>query len=208
MTTFEHAMLGIDGVLAVGLDRRWGWSLCAMAAVASAFPDWDGLTILGGASLFAAGHRIWGHALIVCLSVAAIFAMLDYRYDLMTRSARFFVRVTRLTIPNTQLTARTDFSPYGFAIWIVVAMAATVSHLIGDIVVSGTAELADWSIQPFWPFCKKGLVFPLVPWGDPGISIIFFVGMFAMLRWKHRIQTIAIVTLLAVAVYAAIRGSL
>ncbi|MGD9128399.1 MAG: hypothetical protein PVH19_13570 [Planctomycetia bacterium] len=62
MTTIEHAMLGIDGVLAVGLNRRWGWSLCAMAGVVAIVPDWDGLTLLGSASLFDAAHRVWGHA--------------------------------------------------------------------------------------------------------------------------------------------------
>ena len=30
MTTFEHAMLGINGALAVGLHRRFGWQIVAM----------------------------------------------------------------------------------------------------------------------------------------------------------------------------------
>ena len=48
MTTLEHAMLGINGVLATGLQRRFGWQLVAMAGGVSVAPDWDGLTILGG----------------------------------------------------------------------------------------------------------------------------------------------------------------
>ncbi|MGD9128398.1 MAG: hypothetical protein PVH19_13565, partial [Planctomycetia bacterium] len=128
--------------------------------------------------------------------MAAIFAMLDYRYDFMTRSARFFVKITRLAV-HADLVPRTTFSVRGYAVWVIVAMAATVSHLIGDVIVSGTEELADWSIQPFWPFSDYGVVYPLVPWGDPTITVLFVLGMFAMLRWKKRIQGIAIVTLLA-----------
>ena len=208
MTTLEHAMLGINGVLAVGLDRRWGWQLCAMAATAAVLPDWDGMTILGSVSLFDMGHRVWGHALLICVPLAMLFASLDYRYDLMTRCARGFIRVTHLAVPDAQLTVRTTFVGRGFFVWMIVAIVATLSHLLGDVIVSGTAELSDWAIRPLWPFRDQGIVYPLVPWGDPGITILFVIGMFAMLRWKKRLQSIAIVTLVGIAIYAGIRGCL
>lgn len=45
MTTFEHAMLGANGVVASGLHDRFGWRLVALAAIAAIVPDWDGLTV-------------------------------------------------------------------------------------------------------------------------------------------------------------------
>ena len=63
MTTFEHALLAINGVLATGLQRRYGWQLAGVAAVAAISPDWDGLTIAFSLAAFAAGHRVWGHNL-------------------------------------------------------------------------------------------------------------------------------------------------
>ena len=46
----------------------------------------------------------------------------------------------------------------------------------------------------------------MVRWGDPGISIVFVIGMFAMVRWKTSLQLIAALTLMSVAVYIIVRG--
>jgi hypothetical protein len=46
MTTFEHAMLGINGVLASGIHRRFGWQIVALAGIAAVAPDWDGIPML------------------------------------------------------------------------------------------------------------------------------------------------------------------
>ena len=45
MTSYEHAMLGIDGALALGLHRRYGWQIVAAAGCVAVLPDWDGLSI-------------------------------------------------------------------------------------------------------------------------------------------------------------------
>ncbi len=92
MTTYEHAMLGITGVLATGLDRRYGWSIVALAAVAAVSPDWDGLTILAGSAAFAASHRLWGHNVLACVLSGLLMGVVDYRFDLVTRCGRFFAR--------------------------------------------------------------------------------------------------------------------
>ena len=65
MTIYEHAMVGIDGALALGLQRRHGWQIVALAGVAAVLPDFDGLTILFGIQWYAEGHRLWGHNLLV-----------------------------------------------------------------------------------------------------------------------------------------------
>jgi len=92
MTTLEHAMVGANLVLASGLNRRFGWQLVAVAGVCAVLPDWDALTILWSVPLFDAAHRTWGHALLLCFTITAMFALLDYRLDLMTRLARCFSR--------------------------------------------------------------------------------------------------------------------
>lgn len=87
-----------------------------------------------------------------------------------------------------------------------VAVVAALSHLPADMVVSGTATLSDWELQVLWPFSHQGWAFAMVPWGDAGISIVLVIGMFAMLRWKSSVETIARGTLGAVVAYIALRG--
>ena len=72
MTTYEHAMVGIDGALALGLQRRHGWQIVALAGLAANLPDCDGLTILFGVHAYAEGHRVWAHNLLIAGLLAAI----------------------------------------------------------------------------------------------------------------------------------------
>ena len=51
-------MLGVDGALAVGLHRRYGWQIVAWSGCAAVLPDWDGLTLLLGARCHAAGVTV------------------------------------------------------------------------------------------------------------------------------------------------------
>ena len=53
MTVYEHAMIGIDGALAVGLHRRHGWPIVALAGLTAVLPDVDGLSIVLGRNLYA-----------------------------------------------------------------------------------------------------------------------------------------------------------
>ena len=206
MTSFEHAMLGINGVLASGLHHRHGWQLAAVAAVAAVAPDWDGLPILVSVSLFNESHRVWGHNLFSCLVLGLVIGYFDYRWDFVTRAARRFSRLVRLTIPAAALTLRDQFTLKGLRIWLFTATLAALSQLPADLVVSGTATLGDWKLKLFWPLSDRGYVFPLVRWGDAVISVVFVVGMFAMLRWQAIRQHIACFTLAGVLAYLAVRG--
>ncbi len=206
MTTLEHALVGANLVLASGLNRRFGWQLVAVAGVCAVMPDWDGLTILWSVPLFDAAHRVWGHAFLPCFLVAALFAVLDYRFDFMARWAQAFSRWINTGIPPEQLERRRCLTVYGAAVWIAVGIIAACSHLLTDMVVSGTATLSDWDVKLLWPFSDRGFVYPLVPWGDAGNMLIMIGGMFAMLRWKNRIQSSAIVTLCGVVGYTLMRG--
>ncbi|EMI21591.1 hypothetical protein RMSM_01478, partial [Rhodopirellula maiorica SM1] len=92
MTTFEHALLGINGVLAAGLHRDHGWKIVALAGVAAIAPDWDGVPMLIDMSRFEGGHRVWGHNLMACCVLGLLLGTADYRWDLAGRAA---ARITR-----------------------------------------------------------------------------------------------------------------
>ena len=211
MTTFEHVLLGINGATASGLTKRHGWKIAALAGVAATVPDWDGLTIVVSQSAFATGHRLWGHNLLTCVLAGLFLGGLDYRFDLMARCGRRLTRWARwlhLDISAQSLVVRRSFRSGEAAAWIVVATAAVLSHLPADAVVSGTATLPDWELHVLWPFSDCGWVYPLIPWGDAGVTIIFVAGLFAMVRWKQQTQPICAATLAAMAIYLAVRGAM
>ena len=204
MTTFEHAMLGINGALAAGLHRRYEWRVAALAGLAAITPDWDGLTILGGVQLFDHAHRAWGHSFLSCVILACVVAGLDFRFDLVGYGERLLCWVLRT--PSKATLTRPNRNYKRLIVWILVAIVATMSHLAADLVYSGTSELADWHLQLLWPFSSQGFVFPMVHWGDAGVTIIFVISMFAMVRRRGSIQPIALITLLLVVMYIVIRG--
>ena len=200
-------MLGINGVLATGLHQKHGWQLAAVAGVAAAAPDWDGLPILVSVKLFNETHRVWGHNLLACLVLGLVIGSLDYRWDSVTRVARRLARLSRIKIPDSKLALRRRFSLMGLQVWLLSATLAALSQLPADLVVSGTATLGDWELKLFWPWSDQGYVFPLVRWGDAVISVVFVVGMFSMLRWRRQSQLIAGCTLAGVLVYIVVRGA-
>lgn len=206
MTTFEHAMVGINGAIAAGLHRRFTWRVVALAGVAAISPDWDGLTILGGMELFDRAHRAWGHSIFTCVLLGCVLAGLDFRFDLVGQGERLLCWTLRT--PSKALATRPIRSLGRLTIWLTVAVVATMSHLAADLVYSGTAELSDWHLQLLWPFSSQGFVFPMVHWGDVSVTLIFVVSMFAMVRRREWIQPIALITLTLVVVYIVIRGTL
>ena len=195
MTTIEHAFLGANLVLATGLNKKHGWQTVALAAVCANLPDWDGLTLFWSVSLFDTAHRVWGHNLLVCSFLALLCGGIDYRYDIVTRTAQRLVRWAKFAVSDDLLAIRTQFSRSGLAIWLLIALITAWSHLVGDMVFSGTATLADWELKLFYPFSDRGFVYPLISWGNVGVTVIFILGMFAMLRWKDQTAWIARLTL-------------
>lgn len=208
MTTFEHAMVGATACLSTGVHRTYGWKIVAVAALAGISPDWDGLTLLVSNSAFAAGHRVWGHNLLAAVTGGILVAAVDYRWDVVTRIARLLIGITRLQLADaTVLTVRgRDERNRRGVVWIATAVIAALLHLPSDLIVSGTDTLPDWKLPLLWPFSDRSWVYPLVQWGDPGITFVFVVGTFAMLRWKSHLQLIGALTLGGVVGYAVIFG--
>ncbi|HUT92095.1 MAG TPA: metal-dependent hydrolase [Thermoguttaceae bacterium] len=206
MTTYEHAMLGVNGALAAGLDRRWGWPIVAMAGFVAVLPDWDGLGILFGAAVFDRVHRTLGHNLLVCLSLGAVVAALDYRYSLAQRVKECAGRHLRALSSQEPSPKRSVFRLGELSIWVAVGVVASLSHLAADVVFSGHPQLSDWGLRLLWPFSDRLWAYPMVSWGDPGATLVFVVGMFAMIRWRRHRRLIAGLTLTLVLGYVSMRS--
>ena len=206
MTTFEHAMLGVSGGLAVGLHRRFGWPIVAFAGVAAILPDWDGLSLALGPMAFALLHRTAGHNLLVGCLLGAVAGALDYRYSLICRAVEMVGRWIRWVSSQIESPIRTVFHTGELCVWIVVGIVASLSHLAADMVFSGHATLPDWEVPLLWPFSDRGWVYSMVQWGDAGATLVFVAGMFAMVRWPNHLETVSRLTLGSVLGYIVIRG--
>jgi hypothetical protein len=205
MNTYEHAMLGLTGALAANLHNRYDWKIVAAAATAAVLPDWDGLTYLISNELFAHSHRVWGHSVFTCGLAGIVFGSLDYRFDIVTRIGRQFIRFSKWAMTPERVELRRQFNLRTGLTWIGVSVLACLSQLPADIVVSGTADLPPWEVQILWPISDYGWTLPIVYWNDPGNTLIFFVGMFAMARWPNRLRLIGASTLLGIILHLSVR---
>lgn len=207
MTIFEHAMLGVTLALAGGFQRRERWPIVLMAGAAAAMPDWDGLTLLAGGEAYSAGHRVWGHNLLLAGGAGALCGILGY---LCQRSGRVRPCLDSLAL---QLEASPVGEPaplawQALATWTLLGALAGLSHLPADLIYSGGSGMADWPLPLLWPFSQERWVWPIVPWGDLGATLIFIAEMFALYRWPTRAQAIAALTLLTLAAYIGLRACL
>ena len=206
MTTFEHALLGMNGLLATGLQRTHGWKLAALAAVAAIAPDWDGLPMLIDMARFESGHRVWGHNVLACVLTGILLGIVDYRFDIAGRIAKVLTRFGPMKELKSAADVRETFATRSTLIWIIVAILAALSQIPADAVVSGAEGLSDWAIKPFWPFSDWPLVYAMVPWGNIGVTLIFAIAMIAQIKRPSSTQRIAITALLAVIAYIVFWG--
>jgi membrane-bound metal-dependent hydrolase YbcI (DUF457 family) len=216
MTIYEHAMIGVNGALALGLHRRYGWQIVALSGFAAILPDLDGLTILisfpGSAwernyQLFAEGHRVWTHNFIVLGLLAALVSAPIYCFNVPTRiQSRLAKHWAMFQTGDCLISTKDNFSYGRLTLWMVVALVASYSHLLMDVVFSIGKDLPVWGVPLFWPFSNEFYTYPSVPWGDIGATIILAASMFCMIRWPARIQAIAGGSLAMVFFYIIIRG--
>lgn len=206
MTTPEHTLVGIHVALSCGFHRVLGWRSVVLAGLASNMPDWDGLPMLIDMQRFEAGHRVWGHCLISLLLMSLILGSLQWTFDgigSVTRwfSDRFSVSAWKAAIEQRQSTTwRTWMGLIG------IALLVQVLHLPCDMVVSGGNGLSDWAVQPWWPFSRAAYVFPLIPWGDVGPTVILMVGIIAVAKQPSRMSTLSLLTLFLLCAYLLLRG--
>jgi membrane-bound metal-dependent hydrolase YbcI (DUF457 family) len=209
-------MIGIDGALALALQRRHGWQIVALAGIAAVLPDLDGLTILFGFQCYADGHRVWGHNLLVTGLAAVIVSVAAYYSDAPTRVQQWLAKRCEAFSTHGDCGAGVSPAPAAgtaapqsgaeLALWLTVGVVAAYSHLLMDVIFSAGKDLPIWGVPLFWPFSSTEWAYPLLPWGDIGATVVLAVGMFTMLRWPSRIQAIAVGSLTTVAAYIAVRG--
>jgi membrane-bound metal-dependent hydrolase YbcI (DUF457 family) len=205
LTVYEHIMLGGSLALASGLQRRYGWGIVALAGVAAALPDLDGLSIAFGPEAYANAHRVWGHNLLVAGGMGAAAGAFEFKFGVLQhfcRSAVFQKNAgTQLEPPAGD--ARRAVRP-PLAVWTLTGVLAAYSHLAADLVYSyGNGH--PWPLPLLWPFSRRNWVIPVLRWGDLGATLLFIAEMFALYRWPSRATGIAWLTLMLVSAYVGAR---
>jgi membrane-bound metal-dependent hydrolase YbcI (DUF457 family) len=207
MTVYEHAMLGWTLAITVGCHRRQGWAIAAMAGLAAALSDIDGVSLLFGPVAFANIHRIWAHNILVAAVLGLLTGLAGYLSSRSLRVQRGASAVMKHLASDVKMDAPVakPFVGRDCAVWMAMGTLAALSHLPTDIIFNGSAELPPWPVPLGWPFSERGWELPIVPWGDQVTTVILIAEMFCLYFWSNRSQAIAGLTLLAIAVYVGIR---
>lgn len=181
MEYYDHAMSGAVVALATGAHRRFGPAIVLTAAAAAALPDWDDLP--GGV------HRVWGHSLLIAPAASGLVCAVGY---LCYRSARR---------PPTAAPV-----PRGLALWLLVGVLASLSHVLADLAYCGETLTAQWPVALMWPLSHRGWAFPLVPWADRGLTILFGTALAAACLLPARARLAGATALLASIAYVGLWG--
>jgi membrane-bound metal-dependent hydrolase YbcI (DUF457 family) len=205
MTIYEHAILGINGALALGLQNRYDWQIVALEGVVAILPDWDGLSIVLGMKWYSLGHRVWGHNFLVAGVLAAVVSWAIYRFEMLSRIQQWLAAHWTAFAENGHTIDVQQSDRGTLAVWIIVGLGAAYSHLLADTVFSIGKNLPLWGVPLFWPFSTAEIAFPLVPWGDIGATIIFAASRFLMLRWPKKTSQTAFASLALVVCYIVMR---
>ena len=214
MTIYEHIMLGVDVAMAANLHRRYGWRIVAWAGCAAALPDWDGLTLLAGGKSYDAGHRVWGHNVLVAGLVAVALSVVAWVWARWRASrehaaqGRMALEAESPELTDVDVPALAKRSDPPLLVWCLVGLLGSYSHLAMDLLFSSGGNHETWGVLLLWPFSRRDWAFPMVPWGDVGTTLVFAAGMLATARFHSRSRSIAVATLILVAIYIVIRGML
>ena len=202
MTSPEHTMVGILGAMALGLHKRFGWQVVAFAAVVSNVPDFDGLPVLFDMERFESGHRVWGHNFLLIVASSIILGWTQVRFEWIQSIGAYAVHFLPSEVKRFQSSSQ---SPIPLSVFIFVGIGFQSVHLVCDMVVSGGQGLSNWPVKPFWPFRQIGYVYPLIPWGDIGPTIIMMAGIIGIAK-IGRAHLLSMLTLLVLIIYLLFRG--
>jgi membrane-bound metal-dependent hydrolase YbcI (DUF457 family) len=208
MTSLEHALIGIHSALALGLQRRVGWSAVACAGAASVLPDWDGLPMLFDMARFEPGHRVWGHSLLVMAGTSLLLALVLVRWDWIGKWVERWGRRPSEAAGTSVDQSSLSWGGLTIASAFLIAFVAQGIHIPCDMVVASGQGLANWPVQPWWPFSRNGYVFPMVPWGDPSATVILMSGVIVQARRRSDVCLISIATLGILVAYLVVRRCL
>jgi membrane-bound metal-dependent hydrolase YbcI (DUF457 family) len=207
MTSPEHTLVGIHFAFATGIHRCVGWRGVTMAGIASNIPDWDGIPMLFDMQRFESGHRVWGHCLLSIILTSVLIGFMQIRWDWIGRGANRLQSVlpqAEMVVAQQEKQETDGFM--GGLVFALIGMCAQLLHLPCDMVVSGGSGLSDWAVQPLWPFLNSAYVYPLIPWGDIGPTVILMAGIIAIAKRKNHISQIACLTIGTLSGYLVVCG--
>ena len=173
-----------------------------LAGVLAGVPDWDGLTLVCGMQVFDRGTVPGG---TVCLSArrSASLSTADFRFDLAGHLRRWLAPFT--ADPPAALrrvgerSSRDMRSGWRWTADVLESSPGRPGCLRRDAVNGlGAETLLAVLLAGFYSIPR--------PWGDPGVSVILVAGMFAMWRWRHRLQSVATTTIVSDCLLSRPRG--
>lgn len=207
MTTPEHTLVGIHFAFATGIHRFVGWRGVAMAGVASNLPDWDGLPMLFDMQRFESGHRVWGHGILSILLTSLFLGFIQIRWDGIGSIANRLRSIASTTlVEDVSQNPRWLLGGTGVWVFTAIGLCAQVLHLPCDMVVSGGDGLSDWAVQPWWPFSNAAYVYPLIPWGDVGPTVILMAGIVIIAKRNAHLSLTSWLTIVTLCGYLIVRG--
>jgi membrane-bound metal-dependent hydrolase YbcI (DUF457 family) len=187
MMYYDHALVAAAIAVGVGAQRRFGWPVVVMAALAGMSPDWDATPKHVSQHAYLIAHRVWGHNLFAATFVGASVGAVAY---LVCR-------------PKPGASRRGDL-----AVWVVLGTLIAWSHPLLDVLYCGIDRNADWPVALLWPVVSARVGVPWIPWSDWGATGILAAGMLLVLLLPRHRQLAACCTLLTLGLYVAIRGGL
>ena len=202
MTSPEHTMVGILGAMALGLHKRFGWRIVAFAAVISNVPDMDGLPMLFDMERFESGHRVWGHNFLLIVATSICLGWTQARFKWIQKIVAYAIDFLPSEVNRSQPSRHL---PIPILVLIFVGIGFQTLHLVCDMVVSGGQGLSNWPVKPFWPIWQVGYVYPLIPWGDIGPTVVMMAGIIGIAKFG-RDQLVATLTLILLVAYMCFRG--
>ncbi len=202
MTSPEHTMVGILGAMALGLHKRFGWRIVAFAAVISNVPDMDGLPMLFDMERFESGHRVWGHNFLLIVATSICLGWTQARFKWIQKIVAYGIDFLPSEVNRSQPSRHL---PIPILVLIFVGIGFQTLHLVCDMVVSGGQGMSNWPVKPFWPIWQVGYVYPLIPWGDIGPTVVMMAGIIGIAKFG-RDQLVATLTLILLVAYMCFRG--
>ena len=178
-----------------------------MAGVASNIPDWDGIPMLFDMQRFESGHRVWGHCILSIILSSLLFGIIQIRWDWIGCAANWFQRALPTeAIASAPRNTQWLVGGVGGLVFASIGMCAQLLHLPCDMVVSGGNGLSDWAVQPWWPFSSAAYVYPLIPWGDIGPTVILMAGIIAIAKRNSHLTQTSWLTIATLCGYLIVRG--
>jgi hypothetical protein len=190
MIYYDHGMLGATVGVAAGAQRRYGWPVILLAALAGMFPDWDAAAIHISAETYQIGHRVWGHNLFAVTLAGLALGGAGYLIHQSAPSA------------TTDATS----TPESCRPWLALGVLILWIHTFMDVLYCSWDRTTNWPVALLWPVVGDGVGMPCMRWSDNGATFILLSGLLVCVAIRRHRQSWACVSLLVLAIYVMLQG--